>query len=80
MKDIKHIHRQAMEQSDLAVLARMRGDEAAAMTHVQSAYELEAKAADALLNEHGAEPTRSVLSEAPRPLQTTAADSRNRRS
>lgn len=50
-----------MEQSDLAVLARMRGDEAAAVTHVQSAYELEAKAADALLNEHGAEPTRSVL-------------------
>jgi hypothetical protein len=59
--DIKHIHRQAMEQSDLALLARMRGDDQAAVSHVVSAYELEAKAADALDNQRSAEPTRSVL-------------------
>ncbi len=59
--DIKHIHRQAMEQSDLAILARMKGDEPAAMAHVQSAYKLEAQAAEALLNDRGAEPARSVL-------------------
>ncbi len=61
MKDIKHIHRQAMEHSDLAIIARMKGDEQAAVGHVVSAYELEAQAANALLNDLHAEPTRSVL-------------------
>lgn len=61
MRDLKHIHRQAMEQSDLALLARMKGDEQSAVAHVQSAYELESMAADALLDERGAEPARSVL-------------------
>jgi len=61
MKDIKHIHRQAMEHSDLALLERRKGDEGAAMRHVRSAYELEAKAAKALVNDLTAEPARSVL-------------------
>ena len=61
MTDIKLIHRQAMEQSDLALVARMRGDEQAAVNHVVTAYELEAKAANALTHQTGAEPTRSVL-------------------
>ena len=61
MTDIKLIHRQAMEQSDLALVARMRGDEQAAVNHVVTAYELEAKAANALTYQPGAEPTRSVL-------------------
>lgn len=61
MTDIKLLHRRAMEQSDLALLARMKGDELSAMGHVQSAYELEAKAAEALFDRRGAEPTRSVL-------------------
>ena len=61
MKDIKHIHRQAMEHSDLAIIARMKGDEQAAIGHVVSAYELEAQAANSLLNDLNAEPTRSVL-------------------
>jgi hypothetical protein len=59
--DIKLIHRQAMEQSDLALLARMKGDEPAAMEHARSAYKLEEQAADSLLHDFGAEPTRSVL-------------------
>jgi hypothetical protein len=61
MTDIKHIHRQAMEQSDLALVARMKGDAQAASRHSQSAYELESRAASALLNELNAEPARSVL-------------------
>jgi len=61
MKEIKHIHRQAMEHSDLAIIARMKGDEQAAINHVVSAFELEAQAANALLNHMDAEPTRSVL-------------------
>ena len=61
IKDIKLIHRRAMEQSDLALLARMRGDGTATAAHIQSAYEFEAQAAHALLDQHGAEPTRSVL-------------------
>ena len=50
-----------MEQSDLALLARMKGDEMAAAAHVQSAYELETKAAHMLLDQRAAEPARSVL-------------------
>jgi hypothetical protein len=61
MTDIRHIHRQAMEQSDLAIRERMKGDEQAAQRHLQHAYELEADAANALLTELTAEPARSVL-------------------
>jgi hypothetical protein len=61
MTDIKHIHRLAMEQSDLALLARSKGDEDAAQRHFRSAYELESQAANALRSNLSAEPTRSVL-------------------
>lgn len=61
MRDIKHIHRQAMEYSDRAIIARMDGDEQAAIGFVVSAYELEAEAASYLLSDLNAEPARSVL-------------------
>lgn len=61
MKDVKHIHRQAIEKSDLALVERMRGNEQAAADYFQSAFELESEAAQALLNEPSKEPTRSVL-------------------
>lgn len=61
MTSIKLLHRQAMEQSDFALIARMNGDELAAAAHVQSAFELEAQAAEALLEQRSAEPARSVL-------------------
>ena len=61
MTNIKQIHRQAMELSDLALLERMKGSPEAAARYLQSAYELESEAADTLLNELGAEPSRSVL-------------------
>jgi len=50
-----------MEQSDLALRARSSGDEPAAQRLFQSAYELESQAANDLLDNWGAEPTRSVL-------------------
>jgi tetratricopeptide (TPR) repeat protein len=59
--NIKLIHRQAMEQSDLALLEKRKGSVEAAARHLQSAFELESQAANALLNELDAEPTRSVL-------------------
>jgi hypothetical protein len=59
--NIKLIHRQAMEQSDLALLEKRKGSAKAAARHLQSAFELESEAANALLNELDAEPARSVL-------------------
>lgn len=50
-----------MEQSDLALRERARGNGAAAHAHFVSAYQLEAEAANELLNQIGSEPTRSVL-------------------
>jgi hypothetical protein len=59
--DIKLLHRKAMEESDLAILARMKGDDQASAAHTMTAYELEAKAALALFDQRAAEPARSVL-------------------
>lgn len=50
-----------MEQTDLSLLARSRGDEVSAAQHLLSAYDLEAAAANSLMNDFAAEPTRSVL-------------------
>jgi tetratricopeptide (TPR) repeat protein len=50
-----------MEQSDLALMERARGNASAAHSYFQSAYELEATAANALLHDVSSEPTRSVL-------------------
>ena len=61
MNEIKHLHRQAMEQCDLAIVARMNGNEQISMNHTNAAYELESQAANALLYQFSAEPTRSVL-------------------
>jgi hypothetical protein len=61
MSDLKKIHREAMEQTDLALAARQQGDAVNALRHFHNAYELETQAATALTNTLGAEPTRSVL-------------------
>lgn len=50
-----------MAETDLALMARQRGDEATALTHFLKAYELEAEAANALATRLDDEPTRSVL-------------------
>jgi hypothetical protein len=61
MKTIKAIHREAMEQTDLALAARRQGDEATASSHFRRAYELELEAASSFANRPSDEPTRSIL-------------------
>ncbi|HEY1861597.1 MAG TPA: hypothetical protein VGG61_14650 [Gemmataceae bacterium] len=61
MSDLKTIHREAMEQTDLALAARQQGDEVKALLYFHKAYDLEAQAATALSSRLDAEPTRSVL-------------------
>jgi len=58
-KEIKILHRQAMERTDLALTARLNGDAARQETLYREAYELEAKAAKQASDLP--EPTRSVL-------------------
>lgn len=61
MSGVTTTHREAMEQTDLALAARQKGDEVLALRHFQKAYQLEAQAADAYTYHPDAEPTRSVL-------------------
>jgi hypothetical protein len=61
VSDLKSIHREAMEQTDLALAARQQGDEVNALVYFHKAYQLEAQAANAFANRLDAEPTRSVL-------------------
>src|SRR5215469_5895182 len=61
MSGVKTTHRDAMEQTDLALAARQHGDEVLALRHFHKAYELEAQAAAAYATRLDAEPTRSVL-------------------
>jgi hypothetical protein len=60
-KEIKALHREAMETTDLAFAARKRGNKEEALSHFRKAYSLEAKAALALSGHIDAEPNRSVL-------------------
>jgi hypothetical protein len=61
VSDRKTLHREAMEQTDLALATRQQGDQVNALLYFRKAYSLEAQAAAALINRLDAEPTRSVL-------------------
>jgi hypothetical protein len=61
MSAVRTTHREAMEQTDLALAARQQGDEVLALRHFRQAYELETQAAAAFATRLDAEPTRSVL-------------------
>jgi hypothetical protein len=61
MRTIKNIHREAMEHTDLALVARRQGDEIAASSYFRRAYELELQAASSFLDKPNDEPTRSIL-------------------
>lgn len=61
MNGVKTTHREAMEQTDLALAAREQGDEVVALRYFRQAYELEAQAAAAFATRLNAEPTRSIL-------------------
>lgn len=50
-----------MQHTDSAILARLTGDDAAATKYFRLALELEEKAANQLVSNYEAEPTRSVL-------------------
>src|SRR5690348_2422583 len=61
MKEVKTLHRQAMEKTDLALAAKLKGDSEQASILFKEAYQLEAQAANLLATDFSAEPTRSVL-------------------
>lgn len=59
--DIKLLHRQAMEQTDLALMAQSAGRIDEAQTYFKNAYNLERQAALILKDQVEEEPARSVL-------------------
>ena len=61
MMQINELHRQAMQQAEEADAAVRSGDEAAAQVLYRAAFQLEREAAERLIAESDAEPTRSVL-------------------
>ncbi|MBU1627191.1 hypothetical protein KKB18_07460 [bacterium] len=61
MKDINHIHRQAMDFAEQAFSAKREGDIELSKELFLQAMELEIKAANALKDDFDREPSRSVL-------------------
>lgn len=61
VREIKALHRQAMERSDSALAAQLRGEAGQALTYFREAYDLESEAACSLAHDLEAEPTRSIL-------------------
>lgn len=61
MSAIKSLHRQAMEEADLAAMARRKGEAGEALVHFHNAYLLEARAAAGFMDDIKAEPNRSIL-------------------
>ena len=59
--EIKSLHRQAMEEADLAAMARRKGEVDEALLHFKNAYGLEARAAAGFMEDIKAEPNRSIL-------------------
>ncbi|MGE5647118.1 MAG: hypothetical protein ACM336_15150 [Acidobacteriota bacterium] len=61
MSAVKDLHRQAMQEADLAHEARREGNATAACAHFEEALRLERGAAEELGDRLNAEPTRSIL-------------------
>src|SRR5262249_53911628 len=61
MKDIRELHRKAMDFAKQAETARLEGDAALSRTALEQAFQFEKEAAEDLANEPEAEPTRGVL-------------------
>jgi hypothetical protein len=55
------IHKQAMESAELALAARSRGDHERARRFFREAFDHERRAALQVIDDHAAEPTRSIL-------------------
>lgn len=58
---MKDLHQQAMEFAQMAELAKLRGDADSALQLSRQAFEKERLAAELIVNNLDAEPTRSVL-------------------
>jgi hypothetical protein len=61
MNEVKILHRDAMEQADIALAARLRGESDLSLRHFREAFGLESKAALLLVDNRDAEPNRSIL-------------------
>lgn len=61
MSTLKDLHRQAMQQADMAHAARREGKAETARQHFEEAYRLERTAAEQLVNRPDAEPSRAIL-------------------
>ncbi|MBE9050800.1 hypothetical protein IQ243_10315 [Nostocales cyanobacterium LEGE 11386] len=61
MNQIQDLHKQAMDFAEMAQVAKLKGDSVLALQLSRQAFEKERLAAELIINNLEAEPTRSVL-------------------
>ncbi|AFY48158.1 hypothetical protein Nos7524_2315 [Nostoc sp. PCC 7524] len=61
MNQIQDLHKQAMDLAEMAQVAKLKGDSVLALQLSKQAFEKERLAAELIVNNLAAEPTRSVL-------------------
>lgn len=61
MNQIQDLHKQAMDFAEMAQVAKLKGDSDLALQLSKQAFEKERLAAELIVNNLAAEPTRSVL-------------------
>ncbi|UKP00719.1 hypothetical protein L6494_07180 [Nostoc sp. UHCC 0870] len=61
MNQIQDLHKQAMDFAEMAQIAKLKGDSVSALKLSKQAFEKERLAAELIVNNLVAEPTRSVL-------------------
>lgn len=61
MNQIQDLHKQAMDFAEMAQVAKLKGDSVLALQLSRQAFEKERLAAELIVNNLAAEPTRSVL-------------------
>ncbi|HEY9803877.1 MAG TPA: hypothetical protein V6D25_26275 [Leptolyngbyaceae cyanobacterium] len=61
MNKIQDLHKQAMDLAEMAQVAKLKGDSVLALQLSRQAFEKERLAAELIVNNLAAEPTRSVL-------------------
>jgi hypothetical protein len=61
MNKIQDLHKQAMDLAEMAQVAKLKGDSVLALQLSKQAFEKERLAAELIVNNLAAEPTRSVL-------------------
>ena len=60
-QEINELHSNAMDHAEMAVVAKLKGDDEKALSSFNKAFDLERKAADLLVTHFDQEPSRSVL-------------------